>query len=112
MTEARNRTTVAAMQCAVCGTELIAGKQFCHHCGAAAGMSCRQCGAALSSGFRFCPDCGTAVIAAAQVPPTAASPDELAAPLSPAPAPEPDRAMPEHLAQKILANRHAVEGER
>ena len=49
------------MRCGSCGTELIAGKAFCHACGARAIVSCHNCGATLQPGFRFCPDCGTAV---------------------------------------------------
>src|SRR5262245_57143444 len=46
------------MRCVTCGVELIAGKKFCHACGAAVGASCRGCGAALEASYRFCPDCG------------------------------------------------------
>ena len=46
------------MRCVTCGVELIAGKKFCHACGAPVGASCRGCGAALEASFRFCPDCG------------------------------------------------------
>ncbi len=46
------------MRCVTCGVELIAGKKFCHACGAPVGARCRGCGAALEPAFRFCPDCG------------------------------------------------------
>jgi class 3 adenylate cyclase len=46
------------MRCVTCGVELIAGKKFCHACGAAVSAACRGCGASLESSYRFCPDCG------------------------------------------------------
>lgn len=49
------------MECASCGTELLAGKAFCHACGTPAPTTCRSCGAFIRDGFRFCPDCGTAI---------------------------------------------------
>ncbi len=58
------------MRCVTCGVELIAGKKFCHACGARIGARCRGCGAGLEAGFRFCPDCGLkAEIEADGVPP-------------------------------------------
>jgi len=97
------------MRCTNCGTELIAGKLFCHACGARATQACTNCGAAVAPGFRFCPDCGA---------PVAAAPPLLAAAEPPAPPPRatpsarhaPD--MPEELAQKIRASKDALEGER
>ena len=50
------------MRCGACGTDLIAGKPFCHACGVPAPRRCEHCGAALEPGFRFCPECGTAVV--------------------------------------------------
>jgi Double zinc ribbon len=49
------------MRCVTCGVELIAGKKFCHACGAAVGIRCRGCGTPLETAFRFCPDCGLKV---------------------------------------------------
>jgi class 3 adenylate cyclase len=46
------------MRCVTCGVELVAGKKFCHACGAPVGASCRGCGVALEASYRFCPDCG------------------------------------------------------
>jgi class 3 adenylate cyclase len=46
------------MRCVTCGVELIAGKKFCHACGAQVSATCRGCGAALETSYRFCPDCG------------------------------------------------------
>jgi hypothetical protein len=70
-------------------------------CGAALARGCASCGAALPGGARFCPGCGAS---------TPASP----ASLTPRPAPErtPRAYTPKHLADKILASRAALEGER
>jgi len=91
------------MQCVNCGTTLIAGKPFCHACGARVMTACPQCGATLTPGFRFCPDCGFQLAAQAGdapvLPPTVAAPRVLPS-------------MPEELAQKIRASKDAVEGER
>lgn len=109
-------TTVARMRCSACGTELIAGKQFCHACGTAVASRCGHCGSALTIGFRFCPDCGTAVDGAAapaeppvSLPPPSEPPGEALRAEAATPV---ERAVPEPLAQKILATRGVVEGER
>src|SRR5262249_39561794 len=91
------------MPCTNCGTELLAGKQFCHACGHRVTHTCPSCGATLAAGFRFCPDCGAPIAAAegtgvpapgnGHAPPAAAS-------------------MPEELAQKIRASKETIEGER
>jgi class 3 adenylate cyclase/tetratricopeptide (TPR) repeat protein len=91
------------MRCASCGSELIAGKQFCHVCGARATVACPRCGAAVGAGFRFCPDCGS----------------QMDAPPTDAPAPQPNTSLarlaahlPEELAQKIRAGTDTMAGER
>jgi class 3 adenylate cyclase len=91
------------MQCVSCGTELIAGKAFCHACGTPAPAACRACGAFIGDGFRFCPDCGAAVAPsdAAPAPQTAANA-----------AGQPPAALPEHLARSLRASTVAVDGER
>ncbi|HZR82992.1 MAG TPA: adenylate/guanylate cyclase domain-containing protein [Candidatus Binatia bacterium] len=46
------------MRCAVCGTDLLPGKRFCHVCGTAVGQTCPRCSSPVRAEFRFCPDCG------------------------------------------------------
>ncbi len=88
------------MRCAACGADLLAGKSFCHACGAAATIACPGCGQAIRPEFRFCPDCGHRLTpgegAAIPVPPD----DPLA------------RHIPVSLAQKIRSSQSAVTGER
>ena len=82
------------MSCGSCGQENREGARFCSGCGAALGRSCARCGAELRAGARFCDACGQAV--------------EPAAPAAPAP----QSYTPAHLAQRILHQRSALEGER
>lgn len=129
------------MRCASCATELIAGKPFCHACGASAAGACPSCGATLAAEFRFCPDCGTRVggpsetappapipasnggaAAAVVAPPAAPSPPPAApgsAPVSAARAQASEhrleqlrRHMPESLAGRLGATPDAASGER
>jgi class 3 adenylate cyclase len=88
------------MRCTRCGTELLAGKKFCHACGTRASRVCPGCGASVAPEFRFCPDCGIGLAAEGlpDVPPPT-DPHLL-------------RQMPEGLAYKIRAAQDAVEGER
>src|SRR2546422_10180814 len=91
------------MRCTSCGTELLAGKRFCHACGAKAALQCPGCGATIAADFRFCPDCGRNLAAgsADDVPPPTADPMARAA-----------VEMPETLAHKIRAAQEAIAGER
>jgi class 3 adenylate cyclase len=91
------------MRCTNCGTELIAGKQFCHACGARAALTCPNCSATVAAGFRFCPDCGFQLGAAPGDAPQAGSNSPLTR-LS--------QQIPDELAQKIRASRESMEGER
>jgi hypothetical protein len=94
------------MRCAACGTDLLAGKPFCHACGAPAAPACPSCGREIRPDFKFCPDCGR--------PLAALEPGTTPAP-APAPTPAPtedalSRHIPAALAQKIRAS--TVTGER
>ncbi|HZP42885.1 MAG TPA: adenylate/guanylate cyclase domain-containing protein [Candidatus Binatia bacterium] len=90
------------MRCTACGAELIAGKQFCHACGARVAPRCAGCGATLEATFRFCPDCGLRVGDAVHDTAPPASDDPLA---------RLARWMPAALAERIRASR-GLEGER
>ncbi|MBI4515334.1 MAG: AAA family ATPase [Deltaproteobacteria bacterium] len=96
------------MRCGQCGTELIAGKQFCHACGARVVRTCPQCGSSVAPEFHFCPDCGFRLgeenpsVAAAE--PSVVERGDRWARLA--------QGVPEELAQKIRANTAAIAGER
>jgi class 3 adenylate cyclase/tetratricopeptide (TPR) repeat protein len=88
---------IALEACPRCDHENPLGARFCMHCGASLARSCAGCGAALPAEARFCPSCGRAV--------------EDAAP-SPPPTRDLRAYTPKHLAEKILASKSAIEGER
>jgi class 3 adenylate cyclase/tetratricopeptide (TPR) repeat protein len=84
-----------AMECAACGHANPVRALFCESCGAGLAVCCAGCGTALRSGARFCDACGARV-----------------APPGPGQTDSPRAYTPRHLAEKILTNRAALEGER
>jgi len=92
------------MKCPRCQHENLPQANFCNACGSPLEVRCAGCGHSNPAGSRFCNHCGQAFGSGA---PTAAVPD------SPPPAPPSVAAYtPKHLAEKILKNRSALEGER
>ena len=89
------------MICPQCQRENLSGSIFCEHCGMRLEAVCSHCGAPTRRGATFCRICGqtinqAATIASARVPGV----------------PSPDSYVPRHLAEKILASRQSLEGER
>ena len=87
------------MQCTQCRHENPAGARFCNACGARLEALCAACRQVNPAGSRFCNACG----------------QNLAPPASTAPTPRfaaPQAYTPQHLAEKILTFRPALEGER
>ena len=84
------------MRCTACGHGNRETAAFCEACGTRLSLACLRCGAELRSGARFCDACGQPVGVPAQH----------------APASDPRSYTPRHLAEKILAGRSALEGER
>ena len=74
---------------------------FCDECGTALESACSSCGEANRQGAKFCKKCGHSLSR-----PAIAS-QSIAANTSPRQPP-----IPKHLAEKILAERHTLEGER
>ena len=85
------------MRCSACSTENPPQAKFCLECGAPLARRCSACGTLLPDVAKFCLECGQP-IPAAGVPPT--------------PSIAPQTYTPRHLAQKILASRADLEGER
>src|SRR5262245_12932745 len=83
------------MKCRQCQHVNPQGWKFCGECGVRLIGACPSCGASNLPGQKFCGECGTS----------------LATDDTPAPA-GPDAYTPPHLAEKILASRAAIEGER
>ena len=89
------------MICAQCQSENSFAAIFCDHCGARLETACPKCGEPNRPGAKFCRNCGQLInhIAAA-------------APATVPGVPSPETYVPRHLAEKILASRQSLEGER
>ena len=84
------------MRCPSCHYENPSALKFCGECGVRLAAVCAACGAANSPEQKFCGECGTKL----------SSGSATAKLLSP------DSYIPKHLAEKILASKSALEGER
>ena len=84
------------MKCARCQHDNPPDQKFCGECGAPLVLSCPSCGAANAPAQKFCGHCGAG----------------LAATPARGEARTPESYTPRHLAERILASRTAIEGER
>jgi class 3 adenylate cyclase/tetratricopeptide (TPR) repeat protein len=89
------------MICPRCQYENSFNSAFCEECGTRLEAACPNCGEPNRRAAKFCRNCG---LAQNQPHPTAVNPVHVS--------PSPDTYVPLHLAEKILASRHALEGER
>src|SRR5215813_9116540 len=89
------------MLCAQCQRENLGDSIFCEHCGARLEPVCSHCGAPTHRGASFCRMCGQIL-----------NPAVTVTPIGVPGAPSPDSYVPRHLAEKILAARPSLEGER
>jgi class 3 adenylate cyclase/pimeloyl-ACP methyl ester carboxylesterase len=87
------------VKCSSCQAEAPSDAEFCPDCGTRLLVPCPQCGTSNSAGNRFCKKCGQ-TLGAARPP---AESERFASPHA---------YTPEHLAEKILTSRAALEGER
>jgi class 3 adenylate cyclase/tetratricopeptide (TPR) repeat protein len=85
------------MRCPRCQQDNPLPFDVCAGCGAPLAPTCAECGADLPAGSRFCNKCGVPVAVGSGGPPRFASPESYT---------------PQHLVQKILTSRSALEGER
>src|SRR5712692_8177436 len=85
------------MQCPRCGEENPPKAKFCLECATPLAAKCTECGAELPPRAKFCVECAHPVGA-----PSAA----------PTRAPPPAAYTPQHLTERILTSRAALEGER
>ena len=84
------------MKCPKCQHENAPGAKFCEECAAPLARACANCGSEVSATAKFCSQCGH------RLPPTADD-SRFASPRS---------YTPQHLAERILTSRAALEGER
>src|SRR5712691_7233883 len=94
------------MQCPSCGQDNPEGMKFCGECGAPFKHRCPQCGFDNLPRFKFCGECGSPLALRPSVSQTSDS--GLRTPDSPSPQP-PISYTPKHLAERILAERAAME---
>jgi class 3 adenylate cyclase/tetratricopeptide (TPR) repeat protein len=85
------------MQCSQCQAENPPQAKFCMECAAPLALKCSACGAEVPARAKFCVEC--------------AHPVGQSAPAPPAP-PAPAAYTPQHLAERIISSRGALEGER
>jgi len=85
-------------QCPRCHAENREGRRFCGECGLSFASTCPPCGFLNEGSEKFCGGCGTSLTPA----PTLAEP-KFGSPQS---------YTPQHLAEKILTSKSALEGER
>jgi len=93
------------MGCASCGAANPSSNKFCGECGTALVQVCAGCGSSNPPSNRFCGECGARLGSQAQEQPAAQLPATVAAPA-------PETYTPRHLADRILASRAELEGER
>ena len=89
------------MICPQCQSENSTVVAFCDQCGTPLEAPCPRCGEPNRQGAKFCRRCGQAI----GETPVRSSPLNVGTPA-------PDTYVPKHLAEKILASRHKLEGER
>src|SRR5262249_37527078 len=85
------------VQCPQCRAENPERARYCEDCGARLEVRCPHCGEAATPGKKFCASCGGSLVTA---------------PAASRPAPSPHDYIPQHLAERILTSRAALEGER
>src|SRR5215468_4740323 len=89
------------MICQQCRLENSSDAIFCDQCGARLEAACPKCGEPNRQGAKFCRNCGQLInLTAATAPAMVAG------------VPPPETYVPKHLAEKILASRQFLEGER
>src|SRR3954452_17937143 len=88
------------MQCPQCQHGNPAGARFCNGCGAKMEATCSQCGQTNPPGSRYCNGCGQQFTGEASTPAWLPSTLSLRS------------YTPQHLAERIISSRGALEGER
>jgi class 3 adenylate cyclase/tetratricopeptide (TPR) repeat protein len=86
------------MQCRQCQQDNVAGSNFCRSCGTRLIVVCASCGTELPSDSRFCHRCGT---------PVGGHEGAAAHPFA-----SPASYTPQHIAERIVTSKSALEGER
>src|SRR5215210_5112946 len=85
------------MRCSACSTENPPQAKFCLECATPLARRCSGCGTVLPEAAKFCMECAQPVSAAGVLPTPSVAPQTYT---------------PRHLAEKILAGRAVLTGER
>jgi predicted ATPase/class 3 adenylate cyclase len=97
----------ARLRCPQCQADNRAGVKFCEDCGAPWALQCPHCGAEVLPEKRFCGACGGSLAAQPIAPAASVSAATPTARLT-----SPQTYTPQHLAERIISSRGALEGER
>lgn len=92
------------MKCSKCGIENQASRKFCRECGAKLSIICPSCQTENVPGDKFCGECGLCLKEAFESPLQEVAFDEKLKKIQ--------RYLPQGLTEKILAQKHKIEGER
>ncbi len=92
------------MKCPKCQFENPEGAKFCNQCGKKIELTCQECGKVNPFGSKFCNECGCNLSLPSEPFPRDLSLDEKLAKIQ--------RYLPKGLVEKILSQRHGIEGER
>src|SRR5215210_9560854 len=90
------------MQCPQCEVQSPDRAKFCLECGTPLDLTCTQCSAELPPNAKFCPECGHPAVTRSAAP-TGRSTSRFTSP---------QNYTPQHLAERIINSRGALEGER
>jgi class 3 adenylate cyclase/tetratricopeptide (TPR) repeat protein len=94
------------MRCPQCQHDNRDQAKFCEGCGTRLVLRCAACGTEPGPNARFCSECGTPIAARSRPPPAGAAPAAESRFTSP------ETYTPQHLAERIISSRGALEGER
>jgi len=92
------------MRCPKCQVENPEVKKFCSQCGAKLILSCPKCGAEIAPGDKFCGECGHNLTLPSEPTRRELSFDEKLEKIQ--------KYLPKGITEKILSQRHKIEGER
>ncbi|MBW1862867.1 MAG: zinc ribbon domain-containing protein, partial [Deltaproteobacteria bacterium] len=92
------------MKCPKCQADNPDGAKFCVECGNKLELICPDCGSGNSPNFKFCYNCGKQLAPASKETPKTLTPEEKIDKIQ--------KFLPKGIADKILAQRDKIEGER
>jgi class 3 adenylate cyclase/tetratricopeptide (TPR) repeat protein len=92
------------MKCPKCQTDNREGAKFCNECGHKFELACPECGIMNRVGSKFCDECGHNLTLPSEEAPKPLSPEEKIEKIQ--------KYLPKGIAEKILAQRDRIEGER